>query len=308
MTIHRLVAQLADMNTKPHALILALAVCACLSACNKRPSNLTPPEGPKVLNVHINEEFKDAYDRTIDFGGIDWTKMCSYKFGYPSTPTAQYRFDARYFKLSPNELLLELVRRSKTEMVLDSPNWDSLSDRDCILWSIGITNSRMLRHSKSEKVYHVAELRQSSEGATTLSGFTEGKDSEFLYTGMTRESALQHIALSGISRVATTDDELRNIISKLNQLRQEFPAPKHITPPETASFISTRLPNHADLHIQFTSNHPQARVETMIYVNTNEKPSTDSNHMDPDLRFLELQMINLTKPVLSHWQEDDLND
>jgi hypothetical protein len=166
----------------------------------------------------------------------------------------------------------------------------------------------MLRYSKSEKVYGVAEIRQSSDGATTLSGFTEGKDSQFLYTGMTRESALQHIALSDIPKIAATNEELRSIISELNQLKQAFPASKNIAPPEAAEFISVRLPNHADLHIQFTSNHPQTRVETMIYVNPNEWPSTVGNGMDPDLKFLELQIINLTKPVLSHCQEDDLND
>jgi len=308
MAIHRLVAQLADMNTKPHALILALAVCSCLTGCNKRSSNPTPPEGPKILSVHINEDFKDAYERTIDFGGINWTTKCSYKIGHYRLPAIQYRYDGRYFRLPPDGTLLEMVRRSKTEMVVDSPSWNSLSDRDCILWSIGITNSRMLRYSKSEKVYRVAEIRQSSEGSTTLSGFTEGKDSQFLYTGMTRESALQHIALSDIANVTTTDDELRSIISKLNQLKQAFPASKHIAPPEATFFISVRLPNHAGLHIQFTSNNPQARVETMIYVNPNEKPSTDGHRMDPDLGFLELQVINLTKPVLSRWQEDDLND
>ena len=230
MTINRLAAHLAVKNTVPRAWVLAMMVCAWLPCCNRKSPEPPPPENLKSLSLHVGEEFKDAYARSVDFGATDWTDKCSYKYGYDVSPDPQYRYDARYFDLS-QWMKFHLVRRSKTRIIMDSPEWKSLADGDCILSSIGVNNSRMLRFFKSEMVYFVSELKQTSDGTTTLSGFIGGADSQFLYTGMTEELARKHIALSGNTEVPITNEEMRVFIAKANEMRVRWGSPSRSSSP-----------------------------------------------------------------------------
>ena len=163
----------------------------------------------------------------------------------------------------------------------------------------------MLRYSKSEKVYFVSELNQESDGTTILSGFTGGHDSQFLYTGMTEELARQHIKLSGNVNIHYTNEESMAFISKAIDLRKYWESPEQLDSTDVESWISVMLPNRDVLHIQLATDHASRIIGTMIYENPKESPLSFGDRMTPDLRFLELQVINLVNPVLTRWQAED---
>jgi hypothetical protein len=265
------------MNMWKTAIIIAMGLI--LHGCAK------PIEPTVALDITTDDNHKTAYEKTIGFGGEDWSDACSdidiiYSW---ERDKPIYKEGTTYFAM-PNGTLLYLNYKSKKRMIIDSEEWKSSTGDDDTVSRIGVGNSRMLARKKQDRAYGARRFYQEANGKTVIEGFLDHPDSHFIYKGMPLQALANIMETNKISLTTINDKDLALALFTVNQKRKlpGFPTPGDLS--KSGDWKSAQLANGITIYIQSKQAHADHLVSSLIYL---DKDSGEH---------WEMELVNVSPP------------